>query len=76
VASPANSNLPSATPVSQTAGNLMQSMSRTLSQKTHGGKDLLWTPNQSNPILKNSSMKRTLESRESPDKIDDKIPIG
>jgi hypothetical protein len=90
VASPANLNLPSGSPNNQTAGSLIQSpsynnatnsqsimMSRTLSQKTQGGKDLLlWTPNPSNAILKNSTIKRTLESRESPNRIDDRIPIG
>ena len=90
MASPANLNLPSGSPNNQTAGSLIQSpsynnatnnsqsimMSRTLSQKTQGGKDLLWTPNQSNAILKNSTIKRTLESRESPNRIDDRIPIG
>ena len=90
MASPANSGLPSGSPNNQTAASLMQTptynyanntsqsimMSRTLSQKTQGGKDLLWTPNQSNAILKNSTIKRTLESRESPNKIDERMPIG
>ena len=89
MATPVNLNLPSGSPNNQTAGSLIQSpsynnvtnsqsimMSRTLSQKTQGGKDLLWTPNQSNAILKNSTIKRTLESRESPNRIDERIPIG